>query len=157
MEHNRGILHKVAHMYCDEPNDRADLMQDILIQLWTGFPKFRGDSKVSTWMYRIALNTSISRLRTESRKKNVQMINDLPLNVPEDETFREKSEKKQLVQTAISRLEKTEKAIIILYMDDYQYDEIADIIGISPSNVGVKVNRIKKKLKTILIELQNGI
>ncbi len=157
IESNQGIIHKVSRMYCDNSDDREDLFQDILVQLWTAFPKFKGDSKASTWMYRVALNTAISRFRKESKKILKQKIETIQVNIQEDKTQEEKEGKKQIVHHAISKLDKSEKAIIILYMDDYPYEEIAEIIGISSSNVGVKINRIKKKLKQIISKIQDGI
>ena len=154
---NQGILHKISYLYCNEIDDRNDLIQDILMQLWTAYPKFRGDSKISTWIYRIALNTAINRLRKATKKNQEQCIDNLQFDLQEEETYNEKEEKNSLVQTALSKLNKPEKALIILYMNDYQYDEIVEIIGITQTNVGVKINRIKKKLKTIITELQNGI
>ncbi len=157
IEANQGILHKVAHMYCSDTEEKSDIVQDILVQLWTAFPKFRGDSKVSSWIYRIALNTAINRIRKVSKKSKTQKLDITHFNLQDDNEYNEKEQLKQLVQKAVSRLNKAEKALIILYMNDYQYNEISEIIGITQSNVGVKINRIKKKLKIIINRLQNGI
>jgi len=155
VEKHQGIIHKVSKMYCDEEDCQQDLFQDILVQLWQSFPKFNHKSKFSTWMYRVALNTAIAQFRKE--KKNPEDATpDFPLNIPEDESYQEKENRRSLVHKAINRLSKAEKAIIILYMDDYSYEEISEISGITISNVGVKINRIKTKLQKILKELEYG-
>lgn len=143
-------------MYCDKEECRQDLFQDILLQLWQSFQSFKKQSKFSTWMYRVALNTAISQFR--KKKNNTENLTpDIPINVPEEETYKEKEDRRELIHKAIGKLNKAEKAIIILYMDDYGYEEIAEITGISMSNVGVKISRIKTKLQKILKELEYGL
>jgi RNA polymerase sigma-70 factor (ECF subfamily) len=107
-------------------------------------------------MYRVALNTAIAQFRKD-KKVNEDSISDLPAHIPEDESYKEKEDRIELVHRAINKLNNAEKAIIMLYMDDYSYEEISEISGISVSNVGVKINRIKTKLQTILKELEYGI
>ena len=156
IEKHQGIIYKVSRMYCDKEECRQDLFQDILVQLWQSFPTFNHRSKFSTWMYRVALNTAIAQFRKE--KKNAEECHpELPVNIPEEESYKEKEERNILVQNAINQLSKAEKAIIILYMDDYSYEEISEISGITVSNVGVKINRIKSKLQKILKELEYGL
>lgn len=156
IEKHQGIIYKVSRMYCDKEVCQQDLFQDILVQLWQSYPTFNRKSKFSTWMYRVALNTAIAQFRKD--KKNTEdSVPDFPVNVPEDESYQEKEDRRYLVQRAINKLSKAEKAIIILYMDDYSYEEISDIAGITMSNVGVKINRIKAKLQKILKELEYGL
>ena len=154
IERNQGILHKVSRMYCDGTECREDLFQDILLQLWKTFPNYDKKRKFSTWMYRVALNTAISQLRNN---KKIDTINDFPTNTVDKDELVEKNENARVLHKAIGMLNKAEKAIIILYMDDYTYEEISEIIGISVSNAGVKINRIKKKLQKILKELGYGL
>jgi len=156
IEENQSIIFKVSAMYCNDIVCREDLVQEILLQLWRSFPSFDKTRKYTTWMYRIALNTAISQWRKDKTKKEVS-TDELPVTVTDDEIINEKSERVRILNIAINRLNKAEKSIIILYMDDYPYDEISEITGISVSNVGVKINRIKKKLQHHLKELGYGL
>ncbi|MEE4198670.1 MAG: sigma-70 family RNA polymerase sigma factor [Bacteroidales bacterium] len=156
VEKHQGIIHKVSQMYCDNSECRQDLFQDILVQLWKSYPSFSHQSRFSTWMYRVALNTAIVQFKKD-KKKIEQATADMPVHITQEETYSEAEERRNLVQQAIGKLNKAEKAIIILYMDDYTYEEIAEIAGITVSNAGVKINRIKSKLQTILKELDYGL
>jgi len=156
IEDNQGIIFNVSAMYCNDLTCRKDLVQEILLQLWRSFPTYDKTRKYTTWMYRIALNTAISQWRKDKTKKEVAM-DKLPVTVTDDDIINEKSERVRILNIAINRLNKAEKSIIILYMDDYPYDEISEITGISVSNVGVKINRIKKKLQNHLKELGYGL
>ncbi len=137
-------------MYCDNPEHRKDLFQEILIQLWKSFPSFRNEAKFSTWMYRIALNVAIQDLRKVKKKKSLFFqTNQFKERLEQSETSIE-DEKLAQMYKAISDLNKVEKAIIMLYLEDKKNDEIAEIIGITQNYVRVKMNRIKIKLsKTI--------
>ena len=156
IEKNQGIIFKVSKMYCDNETDQEDLFQDILIQLWNAFPSFKGKSKFSTWMYRVALNTAIARIRKEKKLENEELTPEFKFDIPLSEDESDREDRIRLLHRAISKLNKAEKAIIMLYMDDYSYDEISEIAGISVSNVGVKIVRIKKKLQTFLNALGYG-
>lgn len=143
---NQGIIGKVCSIYSNRKEDYEDLFQEITYHAWKGYKNFRGDAKFSTWLYRIALNTAISSLR----KKRPAI--DLMPSVP-DINFdhpSEKNEQHQQLLSAIKQLNEGERAIIALYLDEMSYQEIAEIIGISENNVGVKINRIKNKLHQIL-------
>jgi RNA polymerase sigma factor (sigma-70 family) len=147
IDENQRIIHKVCRMYRDEREDQEDLFQEIIFQLWKSFPNFRNESKVSTWMYRIALNTAIAVFRKKS----------LPIhsfeNIPEQFHPKEPqdiSENEERMYDALRKLDNAERAIISLFLEDYSYEEIAEIIGITENYVGVRINRIKNKLKTIL-------
>ncbi len=149
----QNIIYKVSRMYRDTKEDQEDLFQEIVFQLWKAFPGFRNESKISSWMYRIALNTAISVFR----KKNVKMIyaGSFPEQIhPLDKN--EISENEELMYEVLRRLNDAEKALISLYLEDYSYQEIATIAGISEAYVGVKLNRIKDKLKLILKTINNG-
>jgi len=156
VEKHQGIIFKVSRMYCENADCRKDLFQDILFQLWKSYDSYKPEYKFSSWMYRVALNTAISQFR-KGRNRNLDFVGELPENLIADELLKEKEERAIILHKAINQLNKGEKAIIILYMDDYTYEEISEIIGISNSNVGVKINRIKTKLQTILKELGYGL
>lgn len=147
IEVNQGIIHKVCKMYRNSKEDQEDLFQETVFQLWKSFPTFKGDSKVSTWMYRIALNTAMASFR----KKVISIEYDSePLELSHTPGGPAESENEERLYNTLRRLNNAEKAIISLYLEDYSYAEIADISGITENNVGVKINRIKNKLKTIL-------
>lgn len=147
---HQGIIHKVCGMYCHDKDDKKDLFQEVVLQLWKSFGSFRGDSKVTTWIYRVALNTAISAFRKESKKPDQSDISTLPLQVPEDTDFQEKNEQFQLLYQAIRQLSEIERALVILYLDDLPYEEIADLMGITANNARVRMNRIREKLRQIM-------
>ncbi|HEX5025437.1 MAG TPA: sigma-70 family RNA polymerase sigma factor, partial [Agriterribacter sp.] len=146
---HRGILFKVCNLYCHEDEDRKDLFQEVVIQLWKAFPHFRNDSLVSTWMYRVALNTAISYFRKESKKPERQSISSLEFEIPEISATTD-DERSDLLKQAIGQLTRIEKAVIMLYLEEKSYDEISAIIGITKANTGVMLNRIKTKLEKII-------
>ena len=148
---NQGIIHKVCNMYCNSEEDRRDLFQEILLQLWKGYKAFQGASKPTTWMYRVALNTAISSLRKTSRRPVSAEISPRELELPgQPERDPETEEKLRFIYKAIWTLSDVEKAIVMLYLDEYSYDEIAGMMGITRNHVGVKLNRIKNKLKELV-------
>ncbi|WP_256010144.1 RNA polymerase sigma factor [Desertivirga xinjiangensis] len=147
---HRGILYKVCNLYCNDPEDKKDLFQEMVLQLWRSIKTFRKDSRVSTWMYRVALNTAITNFRKESRKPERFCISENELQIPDISDLALQSENLNLLKKAIDQLNAIEKAIIMLYLDEKSYDEIACIIGVTRSNVGVKINRIKSKLESII-------
>ena len=157
IEEHQGIIFKVSGTYCNGTVCRDDLFQDILLQLWKAYPNYDKSRKFTTWMYRVALNTAISQLRKENTRRKY-FNQEIPLNIKLEETNEsdELAERTNILHKAINKLSKIDKSVIILYMDDYPYEEISEIIGISISNVGVKINRIKKKLLTELKELGYG-
>jgi RNA polymerase sigma-70 factor (ECF subfamily) len=156
IEKNQGIIFKVSRTYCSNHECRRDLFQEIVLQLWRSYPSYNKSLKFTSWMYRVALNTAISQLRKD-KKREVEYAGDIPLNIANEDLYNEKEERAEILHQAIAKLNKGEKSIIILYMDNYSYEEISEIIGISVSNVGVKINRIKSKLQKLLIELGYGL
>jgi RNA polymerase sigma-70 factor, ECF subfamily len=137
-------------MYASNKEDRRDLFQEILIQLWKAYPKFRNESKITTWMYRVALNTAISQFRKSSRKPAHLDIDENGFQIADNVYDYEYEEKLRILQSAITQLSKIEKAIVMLYLEDKPYTEIADTIGITENNLRVKLNRIKTKLKKMV-------
>ncbi len=146
LSQNQGIIGKVCSIYCNQKEDYEDLFQEITYQAWKGYATFRGDSKFSTWLYRIALNTAISSFR--KRRPTIDFVEVLP-----DTVFtgtNEIDEQKQQLIAAIKQLNESERAIIALYLEEMSYQEIAEVIGTTDNNIGVKINRIKNKLHQIL-------
>ncbi len=147
---NQNIVHKVCTLYTNDKDSHQDLFQEITIQLWQAYPKFRGESKFSTWMYRVALNTAITLYR--KTKRNVSTIdNDAILfKIKADEYDETEEQQLKLLYNAIKQLGDIEKALLFLYLEEKNYTEIAETLGITEVNVRVKMNRIKNKLRTIL-------
>lgn len=137
-------------MYGNGQDDAEDLFQEMVLQLWRSFPNFRHEAKVTTWLYRLALNTAITSLRKNSRKPQWQPLKLQHLNFPEPETERLDVEYDQELQRAIAALHKLDKALVMLYLEEKSYSEMAEIMEMSENYVGVKINRIKKKLREIL-------
>jgi len=154
---HQALIHKVCGVYGASTQDKEDLFQEIVLQLWRSYPTFKGQSKISTWMYRVALNTAISFYRKQSRMPQQEQLSLRIFQLPSQSVDTETEAQLQLMYKAIAQLNKIEKAIIMLYLDDYSYQQIADIIGISETKVGVKLHRIKTKLKKIVKKSANGI
>ena len=149
IEDNKKLIYKVSHMYCDSADDVKDLFQDIISNLWIAYPNFQQKSKVSTWVYRVSLNTAITWFRDYSKhSKRIEYTNWIPdmMNEP-DHTIDELYDR---LYKAIDTLCKVDKAIIMLFLDDTSYDEIAEIVGLTKTNVATKICRIKLKLKNHL-------
>jgi len=147
MAEHQGVIHKICRLYRDSREDREDLFQEITFQLWKSFPSFKGNSLISTWLYRIALNTAIASYRKE--KPTIDYVETLP-EFAEEPQNEELILRQERLFTAMKQLSESEKAIIALYLDDLSYLQIAEILGISENNVGVKINRIKTKIQQLL-------
>ena len=151
IKNNEGIIYKIASVYTNSVDDKHDLVQEIIYQLWKSYDTFNLKSSLSTWMYRVALNVAIYQLNTSKKRVLTVPIEKQILNYKEIEN-NESEEKWQLFRRQISNLNLLDKAIITLYLDNNSYDKIAEIIGISSSNVGTKLSRIKEKLKTQILK-----
>lgn len=147
---NQGIIHKVCSIYCDAEEDRRDLFQEILVQLWKSFPSFRRESKVTTWMYRVALNTAITSFKKDKRQPDKPGIAYENLHLPEELYDSATDDQIKMLNKAVAQLTGIEKSIILLFLEDKKYEEIAEITGITQNYVRVKMNRIKKKLKLLM-------
>ena len=147
MDEHQGIVLHISALYSNSRDERDDVSQEIILQAWKSFKSFKDQSKFSTWLYRVALNTAISYLR---KSKKVELISMSNLNDPTVESVNELDEEIANLYQAINRLSKIDKALVLLYLEDYGYEEMAGILGISSTNVGVKINRIKKRLKKIM-------
>ncbi len=148
---NQGIIHKVCSIYCDLEEDRRDLFQEILVQLWKSYPSFRSESKFSTWMYRVALNTAITSFKKDKRQPDKSGVAYESLQLAEDLYDTAVEDQIKMLHKAVSNLTGIEKSIILLFLEDKKYEEIAEITGITQNYVRVKMNRIKKKLKLLMI------
>ena len=151
----QGILHKVNLIYFRNVSDREDNFQEIIYQLWKSYPDLRNKDSIGSWIYAVSINTSISRLkkktRIEYREKLPESMDthDIEEEISRDNNF-------LLLLQAISNLNEIDKSIMLLYLEEKSYDEIAEIIGISKSNVGVRINRAKELLKKTLNLKENG-
>lgn len=145
---HKGVIYKVANSYCKDADDRKDLVQEIILQLWRSFPSFNNSVKISTWMYRVALNVAISSYRRDSKRKNVttELSDSIIEMFPDDEPGETESQLAML-QKFITELKELDRALMILYLEEKTQREIAEILGLSESNVSTKVDRIKQKLR----------
>jgi len=146
---HQGLIHKVCIMYENDPEVRNDLFQEIVFQLWKSFPTFRGEAKITTWMYRIALNTAISGFRKQTRNVKTEDLKELHYNIS-DAWADDRDQEMQRLQFAIRQLSEIERAMIMMALEEVPYEEIADTIGITQNNVRVRMNRIREKLKRLV-------
>lgn len=147
---NQNLIRKVCNMFCKTEDDKKDLFQEILIQLWKSYGTYRAEAKITTWMYRIALNTAITLYRRNRKYTEMEEYQEFHSKSFSSEHSIESTEKNIMLYKAIDQLSGIEKSIILLYMEDFSSDEIAAIIGVTSNNVRVKINRIKAKLKILL-------
>lgn len=156
LKQNKKIIYKICYSYCKDPDDRKDLEQEVIIQLWNALPDYKSEFKLSTWIYKITLNTAISHLRKESRKITETYLFDEQitetLHEHQNEVYDDRIE---LLYKFIDGLGKLEKALMILYLDDNSYKEISEILGITETNVATKISRIKQSLKIYFSKLEN--
>jgi RNA polymerase sigma-70 factor (ECF subfamily) len=148
---NLGIIHKVSLTYCYNCTDREDLVQEIFFQLWRSYDSYKGESRFSTWLYRVALNTAINSLR---KKKDLVNMETLPDTRSYEVRDMEKEEQTRLLFSAISQLNKIDKALIFLWLEERKYDEISEITGLSKTAVSVRLVRIRKKLEEIIKSME---
>jgi RNA polymerase sigma-70 factor (ECF subfamily) len=155
IEQHKGILYTVARAYCPNADDRQDLIQEMMIQIWQSIHKYDDQFKISTWLYRISLNVAISFYRKSSTrsKKYTELTEQLIETPVEDKSENERQ--LYLLDQFISELKEIDKALMILYLEDKSHTEIAEILGISVSNVGTKIGRIKNKKKTPISQLKS--
>lgn len=152
---HRALLYKVIRSYAVDEDDQDDLFQEIIVQVWRSIPNFRNDCAVTTWMYRIALNTSMkwtnkTRRHTDNHQSLEQSSHIIDLQPVKDDRL-------DWLYEEISRLDKVDKSLTLLMLDGFSYKEMANIVGISETYVGVKINRIKKHLIERSNRYKNGI
>lgn len=151
IEKHQGILHRICFVYAGKRSNQKDLYQEMVLQLWKSYPSFMGRSDFSTWMYRVALNTAITLTRKERYFDRMPQDDFLTFDTEQAMNY---SEDLKILYCAISKLNKIEKAIIMMWLDEKCYEEIAETIGISVKHVSVKLVRIKNKLSKIIQRLQ---
>jgi RNA polymerase sigma factor (sigma-70 family) len=146
IEEHKGIILKVVNLYADDLEDRKDLYQEIVYQSWSAYARFQGNSKFSTWLYRISLNVALTHLNKRKKRNEISKTNaEEPHFVPP-----ELSERADFLYRAIKRLAEIDRSIIMLHLDGFDNMEISEITGLSKSNTNVKLHRIKQQLSTIL-------
>ncbi len=150
LEENQNLVHKICRLYTNDEAAHKDLFQEISIQLWKAYPSFRGDSKFTTWAYRIGLNTAISIFRKSKRQLDTTSLNTA-IHHFEYSVYNEEEELQlKMMYAALYQLNDIDKALVFMYLEDKNYEEIAETLGISEVNARVKMNRIKQKLKKLL-------
>lgn len=150
IEENQGIIHKVCRSYADTQEEHQDMFQEVVLQLWNSFDSFKKEAKFSTWMYRVTLNTAITLFRKKKRAiTTTEMEQDSAL-YSQDTMDADTKEQIDILYKAIKQLTEVERALVLLYLDEKPYKEIAETIGISEINARVKMNRVKAKLKKIM-------
>jgi len=145
IQQHEKLVYKVCHLYAADDEDIRDLFQEIVLQAWNGYSRYRGDAAISTWLYRVALNTAITHKR---RQRNAFATTpQLPLIDIADDAHVPYAEEYRIMHKLIGELPPLDKALVLLYLEDRPHSEIAEILGISLSNVGTKLNRIKDRLR----------
>jgi len=140
----------VCNIYCDDQDDRDDLFQEIVAQLWKSYTSFREESKFTTWMYRVALNTAITTFKKSKRRPDQNRLTYDNFQVKDENYDAETEEEIRNLNRAVAQLTGIEKSIVLLFLENKKYEEIAEITGITQNYVRVKMNRIKKKLKKFM-------
>ena len=146
---NEARIRKICRVYTNGPEKRRDLFQDVLIELWRSLPSFEGEAEVGTWMYRVALNTALTRDRSEERRENAILS---PSNPIWSDSFDppggklESDERLERLYAAIDRLDEIDRALVLMYLDERPYQEMAEVLGMSVNHVSVKLHRVKAQL-----------
>lgn len=153
IESNKGIIRSLCRAYYVSAEDQKDVFQDIVLQLWKSFATFRGDAEISTWIYRVSLNTILSKIRNDNRKINAQSISASELllaNAKADDDT-------ELLHLVLQSLRDLDKAIVILYLEGYKTKEIAGILNLTPTNITTRMSRVKSELKTKFKDKQYAV
>ena len=145
---NRPMLERVCRIYEDGTEERKDLFQEVVYQLWRSYPAYRGEASVKTWMYRVALNTAITAFRQHAaRPEHVGLEEELPPGPKGGKVETDEKGTMEMLYRAIRSLNKVDRAVVTLYLEGFEYREIAETLGLTETNVGVKLNRIKARLQ----------
>ena len=150
LEENQNIIHKICRLYTQSEAEHKDLFQEISIQLWKSFDRFEGKSKFSTWMYRVGLNTAITLYRKDKKRIDTYALNDEISRIEVDQYDPVIDEQLNWLYQKIEKFSEIDKALVLLYLEDKKYDEIANTLGITAVNARVKMNRIKQRLKKMI-------
>lgn len=151
IKEHEGVIFKITTIYTNHPSEQQDLYQEIVYQLWKGFDSFRNEAKFSTWMYRVAMNTAISQLKKQKKMPDAVPMDQLVLRATEqyDPVFEERI---KLLYSHIKALDVVDKGIVLLFLEGKKYQEIAAITGLSGSNIGTRLSRIRSKLKNSMVK-----
>ncbi len=151
IKENEGLIFKITTIYTDNEQDQKDLFQDIVYQLWKSYDSFRNEAKISTWMYRVGMNTAISQLKKRKRMPRSVPIDQLVLKQTDhyDDEFEQRL---KTLYKHIHSLNVLEKGIMLLLLEGKKYEEIAEITGFTPSNIGTRISRVKQKLKSQILK-----
>jgi RNA polymerase sigma factor (sigma-70 family) len=149
LQNHKGILHKVSRIYMDKPEDREDLIQEIILQLWNSFNSFKEQSQFSTWMYRVAINTAILYYKKENKRTDTQVLSS-EYDIKDEGVDDTKNKQLEIFYKAVQELNSIEKAVIFYFMEGKSHKEIGDNLGISEVNARVKLNRTKEKIQAII-------
>jgi len=156
IQDNKRIIFKICNAYCHDKNDREDLAQEIIYQLWKSGNSFNDEHRFTTWMYRVALNTAISFYRKENKNKAHVSLDEQHTNIEDkNDGANNVDENINLLQQFINELKELDRALMILYLEEKSYSEIAEILGITETNVATKISRIKEKLKQKFSTINN--
>lgn len=147
---HKGILYKASRIYADSTEDREDLQQEILIQLWKSYQNFKGNSEFSTWMYRVAINTAITYLKKEKQRNSNQTTSDHQYEILQEDYNPKKDKQLDVFYHAVQELNPLEKAVIFYFMEGMSHKEIGNNLGLSEGNARVKLNRTKEKIQQII-------
>jgi len=157
IETNKGIIYKIANSYCKDPEDRKDLFQEIVSQLWKSFDNYNNQYRYSTWIYRVALNVAISFYRKENRRKVLSSpLSEGVFSLIDFDEPNEIESNLRMLQQFIQELKDLDKALMLLYLEEKSHREIAEIIGITETNVATKIGRIKQLLKQRFMNKENN-
>jgi RNA polymerase sigma-70 factor (ECF subfamily) len=151
IKEHQGLIYKVSALYTEQQQDQNDLYQEIVYQLWKSYDSFRGDAKLSTWMYRVALNTAIGQLKKKKRAPNTVSIDQSVVHIMDDKDT-ELEERIKVLNAQIKKLNILDRGLILLLLEGKKYEEIAEITGLSHTNVATRISRIKQKLKSKMIK-----
>lgn len=156
IEQNKGIIYKIANSFNKDEDDKKDLVQEITLQLWRAFPGYDQRSKISTWMYRVALNVAITFYRKEKRKNELMMpISENVIAFTAEDASGDNNSNLQFLQQFINELKELDRALMLLYLEEKSQKEMAEILGLSETNIGTKISRIKEKLKQRFSKINN--
>ena len=157
LEQQQRAFYKVAYIYCRDPEERRDLIQEMAIALWQSLAKFNNQSSIHTWTYRVAMNVAISYRRSESRRIRDTRPLELGLNLADaNEKFGADHHNGRILRELIDGLNELDRALVLLYLEGFDHAEIARVLGTTDSNVGTRLGRIKSRLKTQIIEDQRS-
>lgn len=140
-----ALISRICFSYANDNDDYQDLRQDVLINIWKGLSSFRGEASSLTWIYRVVLNTCVSTLRKRKRRPVTERLDTIPIDFPEEREDEGLKERFEMLHRLISELSPIDKAIVTMWLDDRSYEEIAEVVGLSKNNIGLRLHRIKER------------